>query len=166
MAEATSTLDQIRTLSTMTGLEVSPLAWRLLALLETRRGEFAKFDTRIDKYQHSLQCATRARKAGEPADYVVMCLFHDVFGGFEPLMHGNMAGVTLRPFISKRALMACYEHPFAVRDHLAGVQPTDIQRESAGYEFAVTYDIPSFDPNEWIDALPTFLPEIAKVIKA
>ena len=47
------------------------IAERLLALLETRRGEFAEFDKRIDKYEHSLQCATRALYAKEPDDYVV-----------------------------------------------------------------------------------------------
>lgn len=137
---------------------------RLLALLETRRGEFAEFDKRIDKYEHSLQCATRALYAKEPDDYVVMCLFHDVFGGFEPLQHGNMAGVVLRPYISQRALMACYEHPFAMQELLGAGDDWHVP-DNAAMGFVVKYDHPSFDPAYIRLSLNAFLPVIQRVIR-
>lgn len=141
------------------------VARRLLALLATREGEYAEFDRRIDKYQHSLQCAARAQAAGEPADYVVMALFHDVFGGFESMQHGNMAGVTLRPWLSTRALLACYEHPFAMAFVLQGRKETEPMLSSPAYEFVVKYDLPSFDPHYETPSITYFLPLVEGVIR-
>ena len=140
------------------------IAERLLALLETRRGEYAAFDKRIDKYEHSLQCATRALYAKEPDDYVVMCLFHDVFGGFEALQHGNMAGVVLRPWISTRALIACYEHPLAMQELLSAGDDWHVPANDAMF-FAQKYDHPSFDPKYIRLSLNAFLPIIQRVIR-
>ena len=141
------------------------VAKRLLALLGSRHREYAAFDTRIDKYQHSLQCATRAALAGEPDDYVVMALFHDVFGGFEPLQHGNMAGVTLRPWISERAQLACFEHPFAMEFVLSGKPAEEPMVSSPAYEFVTKYDLPSFDPDYPTMPIDRFLPTIRRVIR-
>jgi len=140
-----------------------PVAERLIKLLLTRKHEFAEFDKRLNKLGHSLQCATRALQADETPDYVVMCLFHDVFGGFEPLQHGNMAGVVLRPFIGMKALMACYEHPFAMQDLLEGKPPPEAP--NAAWDFVTKYDHPSFDPDYETLDLAYFLPIIEAVIK-
>lgn len=128
-------------------------AKRLLKLLESRRGEFSPNNPTLDKFDHSLQCASRAWRAGESADYVVMCLFHDVFGGFSADQHGVMAGMTLAPWLSERSLRAVSIHVAAMAElrdsavvcyDAAGRQVTAEYPESK--EFAEKYDMPSFDP--------------------
>ena len=128
-------------------------AKRLLALLESRRGEFSPSNPELDKVQHSLQCATRAWVAEEPPDYVVMCLFHDVFGGFSADHHGVMAGMALMPYLSQRSLNALSIHVAAMAElrdpestaiDAAGRAVTVEYPESV--EFARKYDMPSFDP--------------------
>ena len=49
---------------------------RVLAHLRLLDGDFGGFP--VDRLQHSLQTATRAHRAGEPEDYVVMALIHDI----------------------------------------------------------------------------------------
>lgn len=146
-------------------------AKRLLKLLESRRGEYSPNNPTLDKLDHSLQCATRAWKAGEPLDYVVMCLFHDVFGGFSADQHGVMAGMVLAPYISERALNAVTLHvaamaelrdPDVICHDAAGRAVTTVYPESK--EFAEKYDMPSFDPDySWL-RLSDFHNVIAQVM--
>ncbi|HYI39125.1 MAG TPA: HD domain-containing protein, partial [Allosphingosinicella sp.] len=49
---------------------------RVLAHLRLLDGDYGGFP--VDRLQHSLQTATRAHRAGEDEDYVVMALLHDI----------------------------------------------------------------------------------------
>ena len=148
-------------------------AKRLIALLETRRGEFSPNNPQLDKYQHSLQCATRAWNANEPLDYVVMCLFHDVFGGFQADQHGVMAGMVLAPYLSERALRAVSIHVAAMAElrdseHIAidaAGRPVT-QEYPEAREFAENYDLPSFDPDYLTPNLSDFSEILDEVMPA
>lgn len=126
--------------------DLHPVAQELFALLETRRGKFAERSEHqaIDKYEHALQCATRAVHAGESDEYVMMCLFHDVFGGFSAREHGAVAAKVLMPFMDRRAVDACSGHEEAMQLVL---EHPRIRSGNSAAAFAVAYDAPSFDPD-------------------
>lgn len=139
---------------------------RLISLLVSRKGEFAPANPELDKFDHSLQCATRALRAGEPPDYVVMALFHDVFGGFHAHRHGEMAETVLWRYLSQRAREAVRDHEEAMAD-VRNVGVGGVNLRPGAPEpllFAALYDYPSFDPNYESFALAQFIPTINEVI--
>lgn len=142
---------------------------RLISLLVSRKGEFAPANPELDKFDHSLQCATRALRAGEPHDYVVMALFHDVFGGFSANDHGAMCTVALMPYIRESAAAAVMEHENAMEKIRAiklispDLAPAALPHQPSMY-FAWRYDYPSFDPNYKSEVLAYFYPLIDEVI--
>lgn len=141
-----------------------PVAQRLLALLETRRGEFAERNKDVDKYQHSLQCATRVLFEGTD-EMVVAALFHDVFGGFSATEHGRMAALVLAPFLSLEVHDSLQDHVEAMR--LVCEPDFDAQSYLGSMRaivFAARYDAPSFDPNFVHRPLAHFYPIIDRVI--
>lgn len=138
---------------------------RLLALLETRKGEFAPSNPEIDKYEHSLQCATRAHRAGEPPDYVVMALFHDVFGGFSATEHGLMLLSSLGPYIGDRSYAALENHESQMELVRAGVETPEMSSMIISFTFARDYDFPSFDPHYSTLSLRYLKRTINEVIK-
>lgn len=54
----------------------------------------------VDRYVHSLQTATRARRAGADEETVVCALLHDIGDTLAPLNHGAVAAAMLAPYIS------------------------------------------------------------------
>src|SRR5262249_45792526 len=65
------------------------LADRLLQDLEQERDSLDGYQ--VTRYEHSLQTATRAARAGESEEYVVAALFHDIGDRLAPDRHGEMA---------------------------------------------------------------------------
>jgi len=56
----------------------------------------------IDRYQHSLQTATRAFRDGADEETVVAALLHDVGDGIGVFNHSEFIAALLRPFVSER----------------------------------------------------------------
>lgn len=140
---------------------------RLISLLVSRKGEFAPANPELDKFDHSLQCATRALRAGEPPDYVVMALFHDVFGGFADMQHGRVTGMVLEPYLSSRARIGCAHHEQAmdkIRALYTCLVPDAETLSLPHMHFAWHYDYPSFDPSYKSEVLVYFYPLIDEVI--
>ena len=139
---------------------------RLITLLVSRKGEFAPANPELDKFDHSLQCATRAWKAGEPPDYVVMALFHDVFGGFHSHRHGEMVETVLWRWLSQRAREAVRYHEESTSEvRIIGVGGINLRPGAPeSLVFAAAYDYPSFDPNYESYVLARFYPLIDEVI--
>lgn len=75
------------------------LAERVLAHLQLLRGEYGGFA--IDRYDHSLQSASRALRAGEDEEYVVCALLHDIGDTLACHNHAEMAAALLAPFVSE-----------------------------------------------------------------
>lgn len=73
---------------------------RVLAHLKLLDGDFGGFP--VDRLQHSLQTATRAHRAGESEDYVVMALLHDIGDTLGSYNHPEIAGAILKPFVDER----------------------------------------------------------------
>ena len=55
----------------------------------------------IDRYQHSLQSATRAMRDGADEEMVVAALLHDIGDVLAPDNHSALAAAVLRPFVSE-----------------------------------------------------------------
>ena len=77
---------------------ISRLADRLLADLELEKDALGGYQ--VTRYEHCLQAATRAARAGESEEYVVATLFHDIGDRLAPDRHGEMAAAVLEPYVS------------------------------------------------------------------
>ena len=70
----------------------------LLAQLKRLAGD--KMGYKIDRYQHSLQTATRAQRDGADEETIVVALLHDIGDIMAPWNHSDMAAAILQPYIS------------------------------------------------------------------
>ncbi|MFQ6024239.1 MAG: HD domain-containing protein, partial [Acidiferrobacterales bacterium] len=57
---------------------------------------------KIDRYQHSLQTATRAYRDGADEETIVCALLHDIGDILAPDNHSQVAAAILRPFVSEK----------------------------------------------------------------
>ena len=55
----------------------------------------------VDRLEHSLQTATRARRGGEDDEYVVCALLHDIGDTLGSYNHSDIAAAILKPFVSE-----------------------------------------------------------------
>jgi predicted HD phosphohydrolase len=127
----------------------------------------------IDRLDHSLQSATRARSDGRDEEYVVCALLHDVAESLGPFNHGEVIGSILRPFISQANYWMLVHHPvfqvYFFGAHL-GLNPDkrDDYISSPYYdrtvEFTAKYDEVSFDPDYDSDPLDSFVPLVRRVL--
>jgi predicted HD phosphohydrolase len=74
------------------------LADNVLAMLDRLRGD--KMGYQIDRYQHSLQTATRAQRDGADEETVVVALLHDIGDILAPWNHSDLAAAILQPYVS------------------------------------------------------------------
>ncbi|QDP20527.1 HD domain-containing protein [Sphingomonas xanthus] len=76
------------------------LPGRILKHLQLLEGDYGGFP--VDRLEHSLQCATRAHRAGEREDYVVAALLHDIGDTLGTFNHPDIAAAILKPFVSEK----------------------------------------------------------------
>ena len=81
---------------------------RVLAHLKLLDGDYGGFP--VDRLQHSLQTATRAHRAGESEDYVVMALLHDIGDTLGSYNHPDIAAAILKPFVDEKLHWICEKH--------------------------------------------------------
>ena len=84
------------------------LADRVLAHLHLLRADARGFP--VDRFQHSLQTATHAFKAGESEEYVVCALLHDIGDTLGTFNHADVAAAILKPFVSSENLWMIEHH--------------------------------------------------------
>ncbi len=75
------------------------VADNVLAMLKTLEGP--KLGYKIDRYQHSLQSATRALRDGADEEAVVCALLHDVGDTLAPDNDSGLAAAILRPYVNE-----------------------------------------------------------------
>jgi predicted HD phosphohydrolase len=128
---------------------------------------------RVTRFEHSLQAATRAHRAGEDEEMVVAALLHDVGDVLAPANHSEVAAAMLRPYVSERVYWIIkhhglfqgyyYNHHYG-RDRNA----RDIYKDHEWYEdtarFCAEYDQVSFDPNYESESLQFFEPMVRRVL--
>ena len=131
----------------------------VLALLRQMRGPTLGY--RIDRYQHSLQSATRARRDGADEETVVAALLHDVGDSIAPDNHSQVAAAILRPYVSERTHWVVLHHGifqgYYFWHHTGGDR--DARERYRGHphfeacaDFCERWDQVSFDPD--YDTLP------------
>ena len=76
------------------------LADHILGTLQAMAGPLLGYQ--IDRFQHSLQSATRSLRNGEDDEMVVAALLHDVGDPIAPENHSAVAADILRPYVSDR----------------------------------------------------------------
>ncbi|MGI9621585.1 MAG: HD domain-containing protein [Acidimicrobiales bacterium] len=131
----------------------------LMVMLDMLAGP--KLGYQIDRYQHSLQSATRALRAGERSDVVVGALLHDVGDAFAPENHSAAAAALLAPYVDEETRWVVEHHGlfqgYYYFHHLGGDRDArDTHTGSPHYDacvrFCKDYDQNCFDPG--YDTLP------------
>src|SRR5580700_3181008 len=97
---AESTAEDWRHVVDTTTLFAEAFPDRVLAELRRLDGDAGGFA--INRLQHSLQTATRARRAGRDDEYVVCALLHDIGDALCPTNHADLAAAMLRPYVSEQ----------------------------------------------------------------
>ncbi len=143
---------------------------RVLAHLKLLEGDCGGFA--IDRYQHSLQTATHALKAGRDEEYVVCALLHDIGDTLGSHNHFDIAAAILKPFVSDANLWMVQHHGIFqgyyffhhigldrnLRDQFRGHE-----HFSRTEEFCALYDNPAFDPEAETLPISEFEPMVRRV---
>ena len=82
------------------------LAARSIAMLKQLDTPDTMLGARVSLYEHSLQTATRAYRAGEDEETVVISLLHDVGELMSPSAHGDVVAGILKPYISQKVSLS------------------------------------------------------------
>jgi predicted HD phosphohydrolase len=144
-----------------------------IALLRTTK-DSPKTLFGINHYEHSLQSATRAFRAGEDEDVVVAALLHDLFEWFNPYNHDRMAGDLLRYVLSDELSWIVGNHgifQLTFRTHSAfDTKAAEKFRGHPYFESAIRfcdrYDQNCFDPAYDNMPLDAFEPMVRRLFTA
>ena len=144
---------------------------RYLAALEAQRHERSS-GYPIDRCEHALQSATRARRDGADADWVVAALLHDIGDALSPMNHDRMAAEVIRPFVREEVTWVVAHHGIFQQRHSGPMNGTDPDaREKfrghryfeAAAAFCARWDQVSFDPGYEADSMESFRSELTEV---
>lgn len=143
---------------------------RVLAHLKLLDGDMGGFP--IDRYQHSLQTATRALKDGKDEEYVVCALLHDIGDTLGCFNHFDIAAAILKPFVSDANLWMVQHHGifqgYYFFHHIGLDRDLREQFRSSPHfglteEFCALYDNPAFDPKGETLPISEFEPMVRRV---
>ena len=126
----------------------------------------------IDRYQHSLQTATRALRDEADEETVVAALLHDIGDVHAPDNHSALAAAVLEPYVSERTHWVVKHHGlfqgYYYFHHLG--HDRDARERFRGHphfqacaEFCERWDQTSFDPDYDTQPLESFEPLVRRV---
>ncbi len=142
---------------------------RLIKALLRLRGN--TMGARIDRFEHSLQVATRALRDGADEETLVCALLHDIGDDLAPLNHGQLAAAVLRPYVSPANAWLLENHEVFEGYHFYHLIGEDCNkrdklRDHPAFEKAVIFgdrwDQVSFDPDYDTLPLSAFIPTLEK----
>ena len=142
----------------------------LLGLLKQMQGPTLGY--RVDRYEHSLQSATRALRDGAEEEMVVAALLHDVGDMVAPDNHSAVAAALLQPYVGERTHWVIRHHGlfqgYYYWHHLG--QDRNARDRHRGHEhfeacadFCERWDQTSFDPDYDTLPLETFEPMVRRL---
>ena len=138
-----------------------------LGMLKDSLGGYA-----LSRFDHSLQCATRALKDGADDELVVAALIHDVGDELAPYNHAEVAAGILRPYVRPEVTWIVEQHglfqSYYYAHHLGGNRNgRDKFRDHRWYQacrdFCANWDQCSFDPHYASEPLATFEPLVRRI---
>ena len=164
------TADDYAKISAAFGEFSKTLPDRVMAHLQMLQGDFGGFA--VDRFEHSLQTATRAFKDGKDEEYVVCALLHDIGDLLGTFNHAELGAVILKPFISEQNHFMLqnhgifqgyyFFHHLGMDRHLRD-QFKDHPQYQYTAEFCAKYDAPAFDPDYESEPLEFFEPMLRRV---
>jgi predicted HD phosphohydrolase len=142
-------------------------------MIQLKRLAGDKMGYPIDRYQHSLQSATRALRDGADEETVVVALFHDIGDILAPENHSDLAAAILQPYVSKDNHWLVKHHGifqgYYFWHHMGGDRNArEAYRGHPMFErtasFCEKWDQTSFDPD--YDTLPmeAFEPMVRRIL--
>ena len=143
---------------------------RVLAHLKLLDGDVGGFP--IDRYQHSLQTATRALKDGRDEEYVVCALLHDIGDTLGSYNHFDIAAAIVKPFVSEAHHWMVQHHGifqgYYFFHHIGLDRNLREQFRTSPHftlteEFCALYDNPAFDPRGETLPISEFEPLVRRV---
>ncbi len=126
----------------------------------------------INRYQHSLQSATRAYHDGADEETIVAALLHDIGDVIAPYNHGEVAAAIMKPYVSEKTYWILKHHcvfqGYYYNHYLGGDRlAREKYRDSPYYEdckyFCHNYDQNAFDINYDSKPLEFFEPMVRKL---
>ena len=165
-----STADDWKAIGAEFPATAAAAADRVLAHLKLLDGDMGGFP--IDRYQHSLQTATRALKDGKDEEYVVCALLHDIGDTLGCYNHFDIAAAILKPFVSDAHLWMVQHHGifqgYYFFHHIGLDRDMREQFRSSPHfglteEFCALYDNPAFDPKGETLPISEFEPMVRRV---
>ena len=127
---------------------------------------------RINRYQHSLQTATRAYRDGADEEMIVAALLHDIGDVISPYNHGDLAAAILKPYVSEKVhwivkhhctFQGYYYNHFLGGDRHARDRFKDHPWYEDAVRFCENYDQNCFDPAYDTLPLEVFEPMLRRV---
>ena len=146
------------------------LVGHLLSVMRLLEGPTLGYQ--IDRERHCRQSATRALRNGEPDEFVVAALLHDIGDVLAPDNHSGVAAAIVAPYVSEETEWVVRHHGlfqgYYYFHHLGGDRDArERYAESPHYDrcvdFCASYDQNCFDPA--YDDLPMqdFVPLLEEV---
>ena len=130
-----------------------------------RQGDETIEGYQVTRLDHALQAATRARRDGADADWIVAALLHDIGDGLAPQNHDRMAAEIIRPFVREECTWVVEHHgafQMIYYAHHYGWNPEERARYAghphyqACVDFCERWDQSCFDPAYDADTLDSF----------
>ena len=149
---------------------IEELPNRILEELQKLKNSLAGYQ--VDRYEHSLQSATRAYRDGADEEVIVAALLHDLGDSLAPENHSEMAAANIRPYVSEKTYWIVKTHGifqmYYYAHHVGGDRNArDRYKDHPHYQEAVDfcekYDQNSFDPNYDTLKLAFFEPMLRRV---
>ena len=95
---ADGTYEEYQLLSRLYEPLVKRLPDEVIGMLDRLAGD--KIGYKVDRYEHSLQTASRAFRDGADEETVVCALLHDIGDTLAPENHAQLGAAVLRPYVS------------------------------------------------------------------
>ena len=147
------------------------LAERVLNHLRLLSGDYGGFA--VDRFEHSLQTATRAHRDERDDEYVVCALLHDIGDTLGCYNHADVAAAILKPFVSEKNHWLVQKHAMFQGYHFFHFVGLDrnIRERYRGHphfdytaEFIDKYDQTSFEPEYDTMPLEAFEPMVQTML--
>jgi predicted HD phosphohydrolase len=126
----------------------------------------------VTRLEHSLQAATRARRAGADTEMIVAALIHDMGDDVAPFNHAGIAAAVLRPYVRPEVTWIVEQHglfqSYYYLHHLGGDREgREKHRDHRWYQackdFCANWDQSSFDPSYRAEPLESFVPLVREI---